>query len=194
MAKDEVVKFYGVKETIREMRRIEPEMLKDMRKNIRQIAQPAISQIRSNSPKVGPLSGMRKNGRTSYTVPKVTLRVTPSAKSYGFGATTSNLVAITATGSGRNVGFDIADIAGRGPGGGQYSRTRPFVDPRTGQTVRRKINGQGKNLIEVLNQRSKNPPSRYVYGAIEDKLPAIRREIANVIGRTMDDFSRRLNK
>jgi hypothetical protein len=191
---DEIVKFYGVKETIREMRKFEPEMLKDLRKNIRQIAQPGVSQIRSNSPKVAPLSGMASKGRTAYTTPKITLRITPSAKSYGFGATTSNLVAITATGSGKYVGFDIADIAGRGPGGGQYARTRPFVDPKTGRTVRRRVNGQGKHMIEVLNQRSKNPPSRYVYGGLEDKLPVIRAEVAKVIGRTMDDFTRRLNK
>jgi len=191
---DEIVKFYGVKETIAEMRKFEPEMLKDLRKNIRQIAQPAVSQIRSNSPKVAPLSGMAGNGRTAYTTPKVNIRITPSGKSYGFGSTTANLVAITATGSGKYVGFDIADIAGRGPGGGQYARTRPFVDPKTGRTVRRKINGQGKNLIEVLNQRSKNPPSRYVYGGLEDKLPAIRAEVAKVIGKTMDDFTRRLRK
>lgn len=191
---DEIVKFYGVKETIREMRKFEPEMLKDLRKNIRQITLPAVSAIKSNSPKVAPLSGMAGNGRTAYTTPKVNIRITPSAKSFGFGSTTSNLVSITATGSGNQVGFDIADMAGRGPGGGQYARTRPFVDPRTGATVRRKINGQGKNLIEVLNQRSKKSPSRYVYGELEDKLPAIRAEVAKVIGKTMDDFSRRLRK
>lgn len=191
---DEIVKFYGVKETIREMRKFEPEMLKDLRKNIRQITLPAVSAIKSNSPKVAPLSGMAGNGRTAYTTPKVNIRITPSAKSFGFGSTTSNLVSITATGSGNQVGFDIADMAGRGPGGGQYARTRPFVDPRTGATVRRKINGQGKNLIEVLNQRSKKSPSRYVYGGLEDKLPAIRAEVAKVIGKTMDDFSRRLRK
>jgi len=191
---DEIVKFYGVKETIREMRKFEPEMLKDLRKNIRQITLPAVSAIKSNSPKVAPLSGMAGNGRTAYTTPKVNIRITPSAKSFGFGSTTSNLVSITATGSGNQVGFDIADMAGRGPGGGQYARTRPFIDPRTGATVRRKINGQGKNLIEVLNQRSKKSPSRYVYGGLEDKLPAIRAEVAKVIGKTMDDFSRRLRK
>lgn len=190
---DEIVKFYGVKETIREMRKVEPEMLKDMRKSIRQISQPAVSAIKSNSPKVAPLSGMANNGRTGYTTPKVSIQVTPGARS-GFGKTTANLVAITAKGSGNQYGFEIADMAGRANNDGKYTQTRKFVDPRTGQVVRRRINGQGTNMIKVLNQRSKNPPSRYVYGSIEDKLPAIRREVANVIGRTMDSFTRRLNK
>jgi hypothetical protein len=189
---DEIVKFYGVKETIREMRKVEPEMLKDMRKSIRQIVQPAVSAIKSNSPKVAPLSGMANNGRTGYSTPKVSIQITPSARS-GFGKTTANLVSITATGSGKQYGFDIADMAGRANNAGKYSQTRKFVDPRTGNIVRRRINGQGQNLINVLNSRG-GPASRYVYKNIEDKLPAIRREVANVIERTMDSFTRRLNK
>jgi hypothetical protein len=192
MAKDEIVKFYGVKETIREMRKIEPEMLKDMRKSIRQITQPVVIAIKSNSPKVAPLSGMAHNGRSGYTPPKVGIQITPGARS-GFGKTTANLVAITASGSGKQYGFEIADMAGRANNAGKYTQTRKFVDPRTGNIVRRKINGQGANMIRVLNSRY-GPASRFVYKNLEDKLPAIRREVANVIERTMDDFTRRLNK
>ena len=49
---DEIVKFYGVKETVKLMRQVEPQMLKDLRKGIRLIAQPAVAAIKSNSPKV----------------------------------------------------------------------------------------------------------------------------------------------
>lgn len=192
MARDEIVKFYGVKETIKLMRKVEPEMLKDMRKSIRTIAQPAVSAIKSRSPKVAPLSGMANNGRSGYTKPKVTIQVTPSARS-SFGRTTANLVSISATGSGKQYGFDIADMAGKANQPGKYRQTRKFVDPRTGNIVRRRINGQGVNLIDKLNSRG-GPASRYVYRSIEDKLPAIRTEVAKVIERTMDDFTRRINK
>ena len=56
MAKDDVVQFYGVKETIKLMRKFEPELLKDLRKEIRTITQPAVLAIKSGSPKVAPLS------------------------------------------------------------------------------------------------------------------------------------------
>jgi len=194
MAKDEIVKFVGVKETVKLMREVQPKMLKDMRKEIRQIANPAVSAIKSASPKVAPMSGMSGAGRTAYTSPKVTLRITPGQKSFGFGSTTSNLVAITATGSGSQYGFDIADMAGRANNPGKYRQTRPFVDPRTGQTVRRRINGQGANMIRVLQSRSGKPASRYVYKSIEDKLPSIQKGVADVIKRTMDDFTKRINK
>jgi hypothetical protein len=193
MAKDEIVKFYGVKETVKLMRQFEPQTLKDLRRNIRQIAQPAVSSIKSYSPKVAPLSGMAGQGRTAYTTPKINLRITPSGKSFGFGSTTANLVALTATGSGNQSGFDIADMAGRANNPGKYRLTRPFVDPRTGQTVRRRINGQGQNMIRVLQSQS-GKASRYVYKGIEEKLPQIRVEVAKVLERTMDDFTRRINK
>jgi hypothetical protein len=193
MAKDEIVKFYGVKETIAQMRKFEPEMLKDLRKNIRQIAQPGVTEIKKLSPAVAPLSGMNHNGRSAYSRPKITIQVTPGARS-GFGRTTANLVAIKAEGSGKVYGFEIADLAGRGGNAGKYRQTRPFVDSRTGQTVRRRINGQGENMVSVLNARSKKPPSRYVYGALENKLPQIRLEVGKVIDQTMNAFSRRLNK
>jgi hypothetical protein len=189
---DEIVKFYGVKETIKLMRKIEPEMLKDMRKSIRQISQPAVLAIKSNSPKVAPLSGMANNGRSGYTTPKVSIQVTPSARS-GFGKTTANLVAIKAEGSGKQYGFEISDMAGRANNDGKYTQTRKFVDPRTGDIVRRRINGQGTNMIRVLNARY-GPASRFVYKNLEDKLPAIRREVAKVIEQTMNDFTRKLNK
>jgi hypothetical protein len=193
MARDEIVKFYGVKETIKLMRQVEPEMLKDMRKSIRQIANPAVLAIKSNSPKVAPLSGMNHQGRSSYSTPKVSVNITPGQRSRGFGSTTSNLVAISATGSGKVYGFDIADMAGRANNAGKYTQTRKFVDSRTGNIVRRKINGQGQNMINVLNSRY-GPASRFVYKNLEGKLPAIQREVANVIERTMDSFTRRLNK
>lgn len=193
MAKDEVVKFYGVKETIKLMRQVEPQMLKDLRKEIRLISQPAISAIKTNSPKVAPLSGMVHNGRTAYSTPKVSINVTPGQRSRGFGSTTANLVTITATGSGKVYGFDISDMAGRANQAGKYSQTRKFIDSRTGNIVRRRINGQGQNLINVLNSRF-GPASRFVYRSIEDKLPAIRTQVARVISHTMDDFTRKINR
>jgi len=192
MAKDEIVKFYGVKETIKLMRQFEPEMLKDLRKNIRQIAQPAVSQIKQNTPKVAPLSGMIHNGRSAWSSPKVTIQVTPSARS-GFGKTTANLVAIKAEGSGKVYGFEISDMAGRANNDGKYKLTRSFVDSRTGQVVRRRINKQGTNMIAVLNARF-GPASRFMYKNLEDKLPEIRQEVAQVVEQTMTNFTRKLNK
>jgi len=185
------VKFYGVNETIKLMRKFEPEMLKDLRKSIRQIAQPAVMAIKSGSPKVAPLSGMVHSGRSSYSQPKVTVNITPAQRSRAFGSTTANLVVIQATGSGKVYGFDISDMAGRANQAGKYQQTRKFVDSRTGDVVRRRINGQGQNMINVLNSRY-GPASRFVYKNLENKLPAIRAEVARTLDRTIGEFNRKL--
>lgn len=187
---DDIVQFYGVKETVALMRKFEPDTLKNMRKDIRNIAKPAVSKIRSSSPKVAPLSGMVGNGRTAYTTPKITLRITPAAKSYGYGFTTANLVAITATGSGKQVGFDIADMAGRANKPGSYgSKSRKYV--KNGKEMRHNLNGQGAAFIRGLQARDGNA-SRYVYKNIEQILPQIRTEVAKVVDNTIADFNKRL--
>lgn len=190
MANDDVVRFYGVKETIKMMRQVEPEMLKDLRKNIRQISAPGVSAIKSGSPTVAPLSGMLHSGRSAYSRPKVTIQVTPSKRS-GFGKDTANLVAIKAVGSGGVYGFEIADMAGRANNPGKYPVSRQYT--RNGRPQRHRLNGQGRAFIDNLNGRYAGA-SRFVYKNLEDKLPAIRQQVANVIESTMADFNRKLNK
>lgn len=191
MADNDIVKFYGVNDTIKLMRQLEPDTLKNMRKSIRQIAQPAVLKIKSSAPTVAPLSGMAHNGRSAYSTPKVTVSVTPSQRSRAPGSTTSNLVSITAAGTGKTYGFEISDMAGRANQAGKYSRSRTYV--KAGNQVRHRLNGQGENFIDVLNSRF-GPASRWVYKRIEDQLPGIRREVARVISQTMDEFNRKLNR
>lgn len=187
---DEVVKFYGVKEAIGLMREFEPTIYKQLRKDIRGIVAPAVSTIKSTAPAIAPLSGMMHNGRTAWTTPKVSVNITPGQRSRAFGSTTANLVAITATGQGKKVGFDIADMAGRANQPNKYPKTRKFVDPRTGEVVQRKINGQGRSLINNLS----GTPSRYVYKAIEGQLPFIRSKVADTIEAAADSINRKLKR
>lgn len=187
---DEIVKFYGVKETVALMRQFEPEMLKDLRKNIRQIAQPGVTAIKSGSPTVAPLSGMVHAGRTAYSRPKVTVQVTPG-KSSRFGSDTSNLVAIKAQGSGNVYGFEISDMAGRANNAGKYPRSRQYT--KNGRPQRHRLNGQGEAFIRNLNFRYSGA-SRFVYKNLENKLPQIRQQVAIVLNSTIADFNRKLNQ
>jgi hypothetical protein len=187
---EEIVKFYGVKEAIGLMRTFEPEIYKQLRKDIRGIVAPAVSSIKSTAPNVAPLSGMIHNGRTAWTKPKVTVNITPAQRSRAFGSTTSNLVAISATGQGRKVGFDIADMAGRANQPNKYPKTRRFVDPRTGEVVQRRVNGQGRGMIANLPAKA----SRYVYPAIEKQLPFIRSQVAITIEKAADSINRKLKR
>lgn len=171
---DELVKFKGVKEMVDILKSVEPELWKQLRSDIRKIAAPAVSSIKSNVPTIAPLSGMVGNGRLAWSPVKVNLSITPAQRARAFGSTTSNLVAIISKGS-VGQGFVVADMAGRG--GGRQRRSETRVYPYKGGVRSHRVNGQGQAMIRALSSK----PSRYVYPAIERQLPAIRSGVADSI-------------
>ena len=175
----EPVKFYGVKETIALMRQVQPEMLTQLRKDIRKIANPAVTAIKSTTPSVSPFAGRTKdgmshNGKTAWSGVSVSVSITPGQRSKGFASTTANLAAIVSTGKNKQFGFNIVDMAGKTGKIRSGGRTRPYQ--RNGKTMTHALNGQGAGLNTLPKK-----PSRYVYPAIESKLPAIYAEVANSI-------------
>lgn len=179
---DEVVKFKGVKEMVGILKSVEPETLKQLRRDIRRIAAPAVSSIKSNVPSIAPLSGMIGNGRTAWSPAKVTVSITPNQRSRAWGSTTSNLAAILTKGS-TGQGLVIADMAGKG--GGRQRKTETRVYPYKGGQRSHRVNGQGAAMIRNLSKQ----PSRYVYPAIERQLPAIRSGVAT----TIEDVAKKIN-
>jgi hypothetical protein len=185
----EPIKFYGVKETIALMRTVQPEMLKQLRKDIRKIANPAVTAIKSTVPTVAPISGMNHSGKTAWSGVSSTVSVTPGQRSRALGSNTANLAAIVSTGKNKQFGFNIADMAGKSNKVRSGGRTRPYQ--RNGVTRTHALNGQGAGLISNLPKR----PSRYVYPAIESKLPAIYSEVAvaiEVASKTINGKIRRI--
>jgi hypothetical protein len=172
------VKFKGVKEMVAILQTIEPEMYKQFRKDIRKLAAPAVSSIKSNVPPVSPFlggkDGFTHSGRTAWSAPRVTVSITPNQRSRALGSTTANLVAIVTRGS-TGQGLVIADMAGRGGSQTRNSVTRPYA--YKGGTRTHRVNGQGQAMIRALEKR----PSRFVYPAIERQLPAIRVAVADSI-------------
>jgi hypothetical protein len=192
---DVVVKYVGVKEMIQTLQTLEPETYKKLRANIRLVTAPAVSAVKSNIPPVSPFAGRRKDGfthsgRTAWSGATVGTSITPAQRSRALGSTTSNLVAITATGKGGQFGFNILDMAGRGSGRGRRPKTvtRPYA--YKGGTRTHRLNGQGQRMIDALNKR----PSRYFYPAIENKLPDIRRGVERVIDQVAADMNRKIGK
>ena len=55
---------YGVDQTIRELKLVEPEFYKTARIDLRKAAEPIAVNIRAWIPEQAPLSGMKHNGRT----------------------------------------------------------------------------------------------------------------------------------
>jgi hypothetical protein len=192
---DVVVKYVGVNAMIQSLQQLEPETYKQLRKDIRFITAPAVSAVKSNVPTISPFAGRRKDGfthsgRTAWSGASVTTNITPAQRSRAYGSTTSNLVAISATGQNKQFGFNILDMAGRGTGRGRNpkSRTRPYE--YKGGTRTHRLNGQGQAMIQALNTK----PSRYFYPAIENQLPEIRRRVETVIDKVAANMNRKIGK
>lgn len=187
----EPVKFYGIKEAVKVLKEFEPETLKLMRKEIRRIANPAVTAIKATTPTVSPFAGrsvdgMSHNGRTAWSGVKVMVSVTPGQRSRALGSTTSNLAAIVSRGNNNQFGFNIVDMAGKTGKVRTSGKTREYA--YKGGSRSHRLNGQGRGLIENLPKK----PSRYVYPAIESKLSKIYGETAKVVQDAIDAANRKL--
>jgi hypothetical protein len=197
------IRIEGVKETLQLLDAVQPGSIRELRKDIRRIAEPAVSAIRSRLPSSAPLSGMSHYGRTRYAGAKVKASLDLRAHKLN---NTHSLVRIEVVSPGDAVGLEIADMAGRktmghGPslpyeykgrgrigGSGRQSPTKSRSVVRRGNSkaFQYRITGQGKGLTDNLG----GVPSRYVYPALAGKVNGI----ADDMLKTLESYSNRINQ
>lgn len=183
------VQLVGVKETLAELKRVQPEVYKQLVKDIKRIAQPAVTRISNAIPSVAPLSGMNHNGKSAWSDVKVDVRVTPSSRA-GMGGTEARLVQIETKSTGDHYGVEMADMAGRGSGTGRRpsNLSKPFE--RNGKTIRYTKNGQGQAMIRNL----RGSASRYVYPSVELVTPQIQSEVLQSLDKAALSINRKLDR
>lgn len=183
---------------------VEPELLKEIRGEIRAIAKPIENQIKVNIPNRPPMSGMggvvRDKKTGNYYINEGRLRwdgaglrasraVKPDATSITAGkATGRSLTTSLAKITLRSPAVSMADMAGR------VNQSRPFsreytIRLRNGDIVKRRhrVTTQGKKFIENLGGAA----SRYGWPALEGKIDEVAREIET---KVLDKYYRRLNR
>lgn len=182
----------GLEETLAILKEVQPDALKEMRKEIRTVITTAgvVSSIKSRTPAVAPMSGMANNGPTRWGgVRSITTRVLSRTMA---GRKTVPLITIVASGGKESLGFDYAELAG--------IRRRP---PRARSKIRGTslrgqqkgdgsiaLNGQGDNFISVLEERNGKTPGRFAFRAVFDKRFSIERG-AQVV---LDKYAQRVNR
>lgn len=196
------IKVQGVREMIQLLDAVQPDSVKELRKEIRQIAQPVVSAIKSNLPSTSPLSGMNHYGRTRFAGAQVKAEL---AFGNSIRNQTRGLVTLVVQSPGDAVGLEIADMAGRktmmhGPaltyeykgrgrvgGKGRQKPVRSRKVVRRGQTKEfsYRITGQGKGMTDNLG----GIPSRYVYPALAGK----ENELAADMQKTLDKYAQKIN-
>ena len=197
------IRVQGIKETLQLLDAVQPGAIKELRKDIRQIAEPAVSAIKSALPSTAPLSGMNHYGRTRFAGAKVNAQLLLGR---AINSDTIPLVRLQVVSPGDAVGLEIADMAGRKAlgggsplpyeykgigrmgGSGRQNPVRSRSVVRRGQTrsFSYRISGQGKAMIQNLGRN----PSRYVYPALEGRIPGIAADML----KTLDSYAARINQ
>lgn len=200
------IEVKGVKSTLQILNAVQPGVIRELRKDIVRIAQPAVSAIKSRIPRTAPLSGMNHYGRTRFggVEVKAVLDLRDSTKNYSL----TNIQVVSQKDA---AGFEIVDMAGRktmkqgpqlpyeykgrgrigGSGRQNPTRSRPVVRRGNSRSFSYRINGQGKAMIQNLP----SIPSRYVYPALSGKVEGMAADMlkavlkyASVINRKLRDM------
>ena len=197
------IRITGVKETLQLLDAVQPGSIKELRKEVRRIAEPAVTAIRSNLPATAPLSGMTHYGRTRFAGAKVKAELqTRDSRT----SNTSSLVRLSVQSPGDAAGLEIADMAGRKSQGGgvqlpyEYkgigrrggsgrqapTRSRAVVRRGNSESFSYRINGQGRAMIKNLGGSA----SRYVYPPLTIAILGVRDEMI----KTLDSYVGRINQ
>lgn len=187
------VRVEGLETTLAILKSVQPDSIKEIRSEIRQIvtSSGAVSKIRSRTPAIAPLSGMANGGPTKWAgVKSVNVSVLPRLAPIG--KKSVPLVRIAATGGTDSLGFDYAELAG--------IRRRP---PRARSKIRggtlrgtekgdgsMALNGQGDNFIEYLEARNGKTPGRFAFRAVFET----RNAIMTGIQKTLDAYAAKVNR
>jgi len=165
----------GLKETLRDLNKLDKELSKEIRKDIRKVVQPLADAISASVPAGAPLSGMAHSGRTGWQNRKKVAVKLDTRKPRRYldrpGRTITNVVRITT----KDAPTAIVDMAGKA--GGAASRA-PAGRKRP-------------NFSRALTARL-GPPSRFMWRTAEDRLQDVQNDMKPIIERVEKIMNREL--
>jgi len=193
------ISVQNVRQLQKQLRAIEPGLRTQFMREIKKIAVIPNQAIKTAIPARPPLSGMEGLTNVSWGVgkPANSTSIIFRTRSSGSGQNTT-LLRIKVN----SVATSIADMAGRsGNSIGQGKRgsgmTAYVKRTRSGELIavaRRTPYEAGQKFVHNLNMKGNNRPSRYVWKAVEDDLPALQARVSMVIKKYEKIASYRLVK
>jgi len=165
----------GLKETLRDLNKLDKELSKEIRKDIRKVVQPLADAITASVPSGAPLSGMAHSGRTGWDKRKKVAVKLDTRKPRRYvdrpGRTVVNVVRVTT----KDAPTAIVDMAGKA--GGSASRA-----PQSRQRP---------NFSRALTSRL-GPASRFMWRTAEDRLDDVQKDMKPIIDRVEKIMNRNL--
>lgn len=169
------VQVQGLKETLRDLQKLEPELRKQINKDIRRTVKPVADNINSNIPGAPPLSGMDHSGRTGWNRRKAVVVKMDTRKPRRYvdkpGRTITSVVRITT----KDAPTAIVDMAGKAGGSASQApqaRRRP-------------------NFDNALTSRL-GSPSRFMWRDTENQIELVSQELIGIIRNVEDEVNKDL--
>ena len=204
---------------IRELNRIQPTLVVQLRKEYRQIAKPVQTAVKSAIPLDPPTSGVHKKkpqkttsgfrpvtvpGRLSWgansqnrmkqarSVGIQTFSGMRARRNMKYNKMTVGAIARLKVDSAATVVADLAGSSRKYVDKNSVTREYTYSRSATGKRIH-KINGQGRSMIEALNRRNgSSTRSRFVYPAAEKSIPTILPKVNSALQRAYDKVNREM--
>ena len=160
------VNAQGLKSALRELKHLEPDVIKDLRADLRTQLAATAQQVASAVPARPPLSGFGNNGETGWTRVRGSVGFTPSKKG-------TSLVSIRVTPAGKRRGLYIAEMAGM----------RSSGESARGQTMIRNLN----NRFPMIKRGG-----RFAFDRFRKLRPNVLDLAKNILKGTTDRVNKRL--
>jgi hypothetical protein len=185
------VEVQGLKENLRLLQKINPTLSREIRKDFRALAQPAVAEIEKDKPSGANLPlGFQHRGRTgANAVKKVKINFnTRKARNRNLaqGAQYETLGTIRIQTA--DAATAIADMAGKVGNVQTSGRSRAYALRPQGHA----LNGQGNYLIRALNKYGR--PSRFMWPGATRGLNETEREFVALARKVENEINRELMK
>lgn len=173
---DKRSKVTGITQAVRELNKIDKDIVKQLRNDMKTLLAPEAKQIANEVPIKPPLSGFDHAGRTRWTGARGSVSVTPSRIRRD--KEESPIVTIRLLGKARGAGFEIAEKAGMR--NLRYSKNR----------------SSGQQFVKNLNTRApfNFKGGRFAYGFFLQKRKPIEGKALAVINAFAQKFNRRVSR
>lgn len=204
---------------IRELNRIQPTLVMQLRKEYREIAKPVQTAVKNSIPSDPPTSGVHKKkpqkttsgfrpvtvpGRLSWgansqnrmkqsrSVGIQTFSGMRARRNMKYNKMTMGAIARLKVDNAATVMADLAGSSRKYVDSKSVTREYDYSRSATGKRVH-KINGQGRSMIEALNRRNDSSTrSRFVYPAAEKSIPTILPKMDSALQRAYDIVNRKM--
>jgi hypothetical protein len=169
------IEVKGLQESLRELRRLDPELRKEIGRDIQRLVKPVAAEINASIPVSPPLSGMAHSGRTGWTNRRtVSVRTDTRRPRRSMteppGTSTVAVVKIVT----RGAPVAITDMAGRA-GGSQSRRDARYQRP---------------GFASALTAAIGRPASRYVWADLSSKTASLEDELRRIVRRVEDEATK----